>query len=78
MARTGTRARFKVSTLKQQRENAELELIIDEFGRAMRNANPEYVARNTTDAKPNFTLNMTFAWDKYLIFCVRSLKNGKK
>lgn len=78
MARTGTRARFKISTLKQQRENAELGLIVDEFARAMLNADRTYITQDTIDGKPNFTLNMKFAWDKYLTFCVRMLKNGKK
>lgn len=76
MARTGIRV--KSNTLKQQRESAELELIIEEFGRAMRNAEKTYVTRDSHDGRPNFTLSMQFAWDKYLMFCVKVLKNGKK
>ncbi len=76
MGRTGTL--LKSNTLKQQRENAELECIIEEFGRAMRNAEKTYITQATNDGKPNFTLSMKFAWDKYLVLCVRVLKNGKK
>lgn len=56
--------KLKSSTLKQQRENAELELIIEEFGRAMRNANRNYI-----QSRNDFTINMTVAWYKYRRFC---------
>lgn len=71
MAKIGTPAKF--STLKQQREAGELELIIEEFGRAMRNANRQYIARPTVchhDDNPRFTPNMTMVWAKYVEFCM--------
>jgi hypothetical protein len=63
MARTGMKPKLK--SLKQQRLDAELGLIIDEFGRAMFNADKAYIAERNT-----FTPNMHFAWLKYLNFCL--------
>jgi len=71
MAKTGTL--LKCSTLKQQRENAELELIIEEFGRAMRNASRRYVITLPGcrhDSGPRFTLGMEMAWQRYVVFCM--------
>lgn len=63
----------KSSTLKRQRENAELELIIEEFGRAMRNAHRPYIARGPQEycchAVPPFTPSMDSVWAKYTNFC---------
>lgn len=69
MARTGTHQKFKVSTLKQQRENAQLEDIIERFGRAMRNADRPYMAQSAAGDAPRFTPNMYAAWNEYLDFC---------
>lgn len=64
MAKTGTQVKF--STLKQQRESAELELIIEEFGRAMRSADRLAIA----DHGPRWlTLNMDQALVKFFVFC---------
>ena len=58
--------RPKFSTLKQQRENAELELIIEEMGRAMRNANRPAIAEHG----PRWlTLNMDQALVRFFTFC---------
>lgn len=59
----------KISTLKQQRENAELELIIEEFGRAMRNAHRPYIAESPASGRPLFTPNMYSTWNAYIDFC---------
>ena len=60
----------KINSLKKQRESAELESIIDEFGKAMRNANKRYIdARNCSGSLIQFTLAMVSAWDKYIDFC---------
>lgn len=68
MAKTGTQPKFKISTLKQQREAAELEAIIDEFGNAMRNANRAAIASHG----PRWlTLNMDQALCKFFLFCDR-------
>ncbi len=64
MVKTGTRVKY--STLKQQREAAELELIIEEFGRAMRNAHRPYVVERN-----DFTEHMKRAWALYVEFCAR-------
>lgn len=69
--KTGTRPKF--NTLKQQREAAELELIIEEFGRAMRNAYRPYMAKRPScqhDDGPRFTLGMEMAWNRYIAFCM--------
>lgn len=71
MARTGTLP--KSSTFKQQRENAELELIIERFGHAMRNANRAYIARPAQcqhDDGVRFTPGMEVAWNIYVEFCM--------
>lgn len=65
---------LKYSTLKQQRENAELELIIENFARAMRNAERSYIAGNPAGDKPRFTPNMYWAWNEYVDFCMRHPK----
>lgn len=72
MARTGTK--LKVNTLKQQREAAELESIIEEFGRAMRSANRDFISGIMPGAPidgPIFTLNMKASWIKYEEFCLK-------
>ena len=63
---------MKRNSLKQQRLNAELGTIIDEMGRAMWNANKEYIA---TSESP-LTLNMNAALCKFQDFCARHY--GKK
>ncbi len=73
MARIGLKPKFKVSTLKQQRENAQLELIIDKFSRAMRNADRGYIAGSLASDKARFTPNMYAAWNEYVDFCVEHL-----
>jgi len=55
------------NSLKQQKINAELELIIDEFARAMRSANREHIGKFG-----GFTINLAGAWWKYQEFCVRN------
>lgn len=67
MVKTGTQAKFKPNTLKQQRVSGELELIIEEFGRAMRNAHRPYVA-----TRNDFTEHMKRAWAVYVDFCARN------
>lgn len=70
MGKIGTRPKF--STLERQRENAQLELIIERFGHAMRNANREYVSRPSKcqhDPFVRFTLNMHMTWQTYVEFC---------
>lgn len=68
MARTGT---MRKSSLKQQRESAQLELIIEEFGRHMRNASRTYIAEpRVFSGSPSFTPNMTATWGKYIQFCM--------
>lgn len=66
---------MRTNTLKQQRANAELESIIEEFGCAMRNANFLYIAKPQVcshDSAPRFTMSMDFAWSKYVDFCRRN------
>ena len=66
MATTGTTRKSR----KQQALDAELGLIIDEFGRAMWNADREYIGRGTSYGNwIRFTSNMEHAWTKYLMFC---------
>lgn len=62
MVKTGASLRF--NTLKQQRENAELELIIEDFGCAMRSAHRPFVAERN-----DFTANMGIVWARYVEFC---------
>lgn len=71
MAKTGTQV--KSSALKQRREATELELIIEKFARAMRNANKLYIARPPQcqhDGAPRFTCSMEAAWAEYVWFCM--------
>ncbi len=63
----------KISTLKQ-RLNAELGLIIDEMGKAMWDADKEYIASRRTDL--SLTSNMRLALWKYQEFCMEHY--GKK
>jgi hypothetical protein len=58
---------MKRPSLKQQRLNAELGLIVDEMGRAMWNANKEYIATSIR-AHP-MTISMMMALDKFKSFC---------
>lgn len=76
MAKTGIQV--KSSTLKQQRENAELELIIEDFARGMRNADRAYIASGAHYDGRRFTPNLARAWMDYVYFCVRTTENGKK
>lgn len=61
----------KKSTLEQQRETAELELIIEDFGRAMRDANREFVSHppSCSHVARRFTAHMEGAWSAYILFC---------
>lgn len=75
MGRTGMLPKCKCSTLKQQRENAELEAIIEEFGRAMRNAYRPYIAGGGRQycchtVRP-FTPGMRMTFDRYVEFCMK-------
>lgn len=73
---TGKQAKFKVNTLKQQRENAEMESIIEEFGRAMRNAYRPFVTRPPAcqhEHGPRFTPGMEAVWARYVEFCADHL-----
>lgn len=63
------RQKFKVSTLKQQRENAQLRLIIDRFSQAMWSAYRPYIAESPAGDKPRFTPNMYAVWNEYVDFC---------
>ena len=66
MEKIGTKRNSK----KQQRANAELETIIEEFGRAMRNAHPATISYwHKCTPGPRFTGNMDYAWLKYVDFC---------
>jgi hypothetical protein len=60
----------KSRSLKQQRLDGELGLIIDEMGRAMWNADKEYIATSIR-AHP-MTTNMMIALDKFKSFCERN------
>lgn len=67
----------KHNSLKQQRISGELETIIEEFGRAMRNANRTYVSRPATcvhDSLNRMTPVMYVFWLQYLDFCRRNPK----
>lgn len=71
MVKTGIRAKFKHNTLKDQRAAGELELIIEEFGRAMRNAASACILAEPRCAhanKYNLTMNMHEVWEKYKEF----------
>jgi hypothetical protein len=59
----------KIKSLKDQQKDGELGLIIDEMGRAMWNADKEYIARciGITDMTPN----MRLAMDKFQDYCRR-------
>jgi hypothetical protein len=59
-------------TLKEQRRDGELGLIIDEMGRAMWNANKEYIAGSDSPLTPN----MNNALCKFQDYCARYY--GKK
>jgi len=61
----------KRNSQKQQKANVELEGIIEEFGRAMRDANKEYVAIPPTCSHVGvrFTPGMAFAWERYVAWC---------
>jgi hypothetical protein len=71
VGKTGT----TVNSRKKQRENAELELIIEEFALAMRNANKRYIfmCASSLSAEDGFkfTPNMEKAWWHYVDFCMR-------
>jgi len=56
----------KFKTLKEQRLDGELGLIIDEMGRAMWSANKEAIANGL-----QMTLNMSMALGKFHTFCAR-------
>lgn len=67
--KTGTAQKCKTNTLKQQREAAELELIIEDFARNMRNANRMYIASQLIGGPPRFTMNQACVWNRYVVFC---------
>lgn len=70
MGKTGTRVKF--NTLKQQRQAAELELIIEEFGQAMRRACRQYISRPLAwgdHLSSRFTPHMDNVFYKYIKFC---------
>ena len=59
----------------EQQKNGELGLIIDEFGRAMWNADREYIAQQPScahDPAMHFTASMQVAWAKYVEFCMEN------
>jgi hypothetical protein len=59
---------------KKQRTNAELEIIIDRFAKAMRDAHKPYIAMHTLlNHNYRFTPNMAIAWWEYVEWC---RKNG--
>jgi hypothetical protein len=64
---------MKINSLKQQRLEAELGLIIDEMGLAMRNANREYIARSISVF--DMTESMKAAVYKFQLFCKRNYGN---
>lgn len=68
--------KVKHNSLKQQRLNAELELIIEEMGRTMRNAYRPFIARGERRfccySIPPMTLSMYSVWYKYIAFCQRN------
>jgi len=67
---------MKKNSVKQQRISAELEAIIEEFGRAMRNANKGYIAAYQKSCAHNdeyrFTMTMALAWWNYVEWCRRN------
>jgi hypothetical protein len=69
MAVTGKTPKFR--SLKQQRLDGELGLIIDEMGRAMWNANKEYIGQRTGILPMTLpmTLAMRVALEKFQHFC---------
>ena len=69
MAVTGKTPKFK--TMKQQKLDGELGLIIDEMGRAMWNANKEAIANGLP-----LTMSMSDALAKFQDYCMRHY--GKK
>lgn len=56
----------------KESKNGELALIIEEFGRAMWNANPRYITE-PHGMGPRFTPNMQTAWNKYVDFLARTM-----
>lgn len=67
MEKTGT----KRNSLKQQRLNAGLERIIENFGNAMRDADSSYITRLPCcrhDIGARFTLRMETEWNNYVHF----------
>jgi hypothetical protein len=58
----------KLKSLKQQKLDGELGLIIDEMGRAMWNANKEYIAQPRIGIVA-MTLGMRAALDKFQAYC---------
>ena len=66
---------IKRNSQKQQRISAELELIVEEFGRAMRSANKNWIGEvemQSNDDVPRFTMMMQMAWYHYVDFCQRN------
>ncbi len=67
-----------VTRLKSERENArdaELELIIEDMGCAMRNADPGFIAAQPAcshESALRFTPNMWRAWNEYIELCARA------
>lgn len=61
--------KLKLKTQKQQKLDAELGLIIGEFGRAMWSADKVYISRTNQIVFPHLTINMYHAWIKYVDFC---------
>lgn len=67
MARVGMKRRSKRTTKSL---NAELELIIEEFGNAMRRANKAWIGGYAGLAR--FTSAMQTAWMLYVEFCYKN------
>jgi hypothetical protein len=62
-------------TKEQQRRDAELEAIIEDFGNAMRLANRQFIARPREcwhGKGISFTPHMEVAWMNYVDFCARN------
>ena len=72
MARIGIVRKSK----KEQRLDAELAGIIEEFARAMWNADRAYIATQIAGCAPRFTPNMYQAWNKYVDFCDRTTRES--
>jgi hypothetical protein len=66
--------KVRLKSLKQQKLDGELGLIIDEFGRAMWNANKEYIAQSYSVVP--LTLSMHAALSKFQDYCQKYY--GKK